>query len=156
MNENDKMPTSRFERTGRFIRNRCQEVGRNYLKCYSQKFSGRDDPKVLQEENAQDIYKTLSQLKGGALKVAQMMSLDQGLLPEAFSRQFAQSQYSAPPLSYPLVVQTFRKSLGKTPTELFEKFSQKAVAAASIGQVRQAEQKGEKAGCASAVPRCSR
>jgi len=144
MKEKDHIPTSRSQRTGKFIKTSAK-VGGNYLKHYGKKlFTGKDDTEVLHRENAETVYETLSELKGSALKVAQMMSLDQAILPRAFADKFAMAQYSAPPLSYPLVVQTFRKSFGKEPQELFDRFSKNAVAAASIGQVHQAMLKGEK------------
>ena len=63
---------------------------------------------TLHDDNAKDIYESLSHLKGGALKVAQMMSLDQGILPKAYQEKFTQAQYSAPPLSLPLITKTFQ------------------------------------------------
>ncbi|MEO1654826.1 MAG: AarF/ABC1/UbiB kinase family protein, partial [Bacteroidota bacterium] len=98
----------------------------------------------LNEDNAKDIYDSLSELKGSALKVAQMMSMDKNMLPKAFRERFAQSQYSAPPLSGPLVVKTFRKYFGKSPQDLFDSFTPEAVNAASIGQVHQAYKDGRK------------
>jgi len=143
MKEQDKIPTGRFARTGKFVSTGAK-IGGNYLKYYTRKFLGNDDNSSLQESNANDIYDTLSELKGSALKVAQMMSLDQGLLPQAYTDRFAQAQYSAPPLSYPLVVKTFKSNIGKSPAELYDSFEKKAFAAASIGQVHKAEKDGKK------------
>ncbi len=144
MQEQDKIYSSRFQRTGKFIQTGAK-VGRNYLKHFSKKLvTGEDDQNSLNESNASDIYDALSNLKGSALKVAQMMSMDQGLLPEAFSSKFAQAQYSAPPLSYPLVIKTFRQYFEEGPGALFDEFSKKSVAAASIGQVHQASKDGKK------------
>lgn len=143
MKDEEKIPTSRLARTGSFIGTGAR-IGRNYLSYYGKKALGNDDQEALQEKNADDIYRTLSKLRGSALKVAQMMSLDEGILPKAYSDKFVQSQYSVPPLSYPLVVQTVRRSLGSAPSEVFDFFSKNAVAAASIGQVHQAEYQGKK------------
>lgn len=138
------IPSSKIQRVGRFARAGAK-VGGNYLKHYSKKLVQKDlDKSELDEQNAKDIYSALSELKGSALKVAQMLSMDQGLLPEAFARQFSQSQHKAPPLSGPLIVRTFRKAFGKSPSELFDSFSLDAKHAASIGQVHQAEKEGEK------------
>jgi predicted unusual protein kinase regulating ubiquinone biosynthesis (AarF/ABC1/UbiB family) len=54
------------------------------------------------------------------------------------------SQYSAPPLSAPLVIKTFKKYFDKSPTDMFDKFDLKAENAASIGQVHKAEKNGKK------------
>ena len=144
MKEQDKIPTSRFQRAGKFI-NTSAKVGGNYIKYYGKRIlSGEDDHDSLQRSNADDIYNALSNLKGGALKIAQMMSMDQGILPKQYTEKFAQAQYSAPPLSYPLVSKTFKQFFGKSPTELFDSFTKNAVAAASIGQVHQAEKGGKK------------
>ena len=146
MKEQDKIPVTRFSRTGKFIRTGAK-LGSNYLKYYGKRvISGEkeEDYQKFQQDNATDVYDSLSNLKGSALKVAQMLSMDQGMLPQAYTDKFSQAQYSAPPLSYPLVIQTFKKYFGKSPTELFDNFEKKAFAAASIGQVHKAELDGQK------------
>jgi predicted unusual protein kinase regulating ubiquinone biosynthesis (AarF/ABC1/UbiB family) len=143
LKEQDNISTSRLGRTGKFLKTGAK-LGGNYLKYYSKRMVSDSETAnaQLQEDNANDIYNTLSELKGSALKVAQMMSLDQGMLPQAYTDKFSQAQYSAPPLSYPLVIKTFRTSLGKGPSELFDHFDKHATAAASIGQVHKAEKAG--------------
>ncbi len=143
MKEQDKIPTSRGARTGRFIKTGAQ-IGGNYLKHYAKRLVNSDtDRSELHEANAEDIYDALSELKGSALKVAQMMSMDQGMLPDAYADRFSLAQYSAPPLSYPLVLQTFKKAVGKGPNEVFDTFTTKAVSAASMGQVHKATKDGK-------------
>ncbi len=119
------------------------QVGVNYLKHYGKRAVGAE-PAIddLHEANASTVYRTFSKLKGGPLKVAQMLSIDKNMLPDAYRQHFAQAQYSAPPLSYPLVVKTFRREFGKGPSEIFDTFSQSAIHGASIGQVHRAT-KGE-------------
>lgn len=115
------------------------KVSVNYLKHYGKRaLGGSKDSGELHEKNASDIYKTFSELKGGPLKLAQMLSIDKNLLPPAYAKEFSQAQYSAPPLSYPLVVRTFRREFAKSPTEIFDTFTQNAVHGASIGQVHRA------------------
>jgi predicted unusual protein kinase regulating ubiquinone biosynthesis (AarF/ABC1/UbiB family) len=142
--EQNSIPTSKVERSAKFVKTGLQ-VGGNYIKHYSKKLFNPDlDRTELNEDNATDIYKSLSELKGSALKVAQMLSMDKNLLPQAYTDKFSQSQYNAPPLSGPLIVQTFRKYFGKTPDKIFDKFNIHSSNAASIGQVHQAELKGKK------------
>jgi predicted unusual protein kinase regulating ubiquinone biosynthesis (AarF/ABC1/UbiB family) len=142
--EQNSIPVGKVQRAGKFIATGAK-IGTNYLKHYGKKLV---NPETTREElhlnNATDIYKSLSELKGSALKVAQMLSMDKNLLPTAYQQQFAMAQYSAPPLSFPLVVRTFQKSLGKDPQHLFETFETAASHAASIGQVHKATLNGKK------------
>ncbi|NCD71536.1 ABC1 kinase family protein [Mucilaginibacter agri] len=142
--EQSSMPTSKVERSARFVKTGFQ-VGGNYIKHYSKKLFNPDlDKSQLNEDNATDIYASLSELKGSALKVAQMLSMDKNLLPTAYVDKFSQSQYNAPPLSGPLIVQTFKKYFGKSPEQIYDRFNLRSTNAASIGQVHQAELDGRK------------
>jgi predicted unusual protein kinase regulating ubiquinone biosynthesis (AarF/ABC1/UbiB family) len=142
--EYDRIPVSKVQRASKFITTGAK-IGTNYLKHYSKKLiNGEASRDELHLDNATDIYNSLSELKGGALKVAQMLSMDKNLLPTAYQQKFAMAQYSAPPLSYPLVVKTFQKYFGKGPTEIFDSFTTKATNAASMGQVHQAILDGKK------------
>jgi predicted unusual protein kinase regulating ubiquinone biosynthesis (AarF/ABC1/UbiB family) len=131
MKEQSNIPTSKVERAGKFVTTGLR-VGTNYIKHYTRKLMDPSTTKeALHQDNAADIYDTLSNLKGSALKVAQMLSMDKGMLPKAYTEKFAMSQYSAPPLSGPLVVNTFVKTLGKSPLQLYDKFNMQASNAAS-------------------------
>ncbi len=144
MKEQSKIPTSKVQRATSFIKTGAK-LGGNYIKHYSKKaLNPRLTRDQLDHDNAADIYDSLSQLKGSALKVAQMMSMDRNIMPKAYTDKFALAQNSAPPLSYPLVVKTFQKYFGKNPGEIFDTFSQNAVNAASIGQVHAATLNGKK------------
>ena len=141
--EQGSIPVSKVQRAAKFISTGAK-VGGNYVKHYAKKMVNPSlDREELHKDNASDIYNSLSQLKGSALKVAQMMSMDKNLLPRAYQDKFTMAQYSAPPLSYPLVVKTFQKYFQKTPEQLFDTFTRAAVNAASIGQVHQATQGGK-------------
>jgi predicted unusual protein kinase regulating ubiquinone biosynthesis (AarF/ABC1/UbiB family) len=142
--EQDRIPVTKMQRATKFIVTGAK-IGGNYLKHYSKKMVNPDLSRdQLHEDNASDIYKSLSQLKGSALKVAQMLSMDKNLLPTAYQQQFAMAQYSAPPLSYPLVVKSFEQAFKKRPSEIFESFTTSAMNAASMGQVHQAVLKDKK------------
>ena len=143
MKEQIRIPTSKVQRASKFIKTGAK-VGGNYLKHYGKKmFNPNLTKEQLDSENAEDIYQSLSELKGSALKVAQMLSMDKNVLPTPYQDKFALSQYSAPPLSYPLVVRTFQKYLGKSPESIFDSFTKNAVNAASIGQVHKATLNGK-------------
>jgi len=128
-----------MDRTLKFIGTGAK-IGGNYIKHYAKKTVNPSlDKEELHRDNAEDIYSTLSSLKGSALKVAQMLSMDRAVLPKAYSDKFTMAQYQAPPLSAPLVVQTFVKSFGKKPNDVFDEFALNAKNAASIGQVHEAK-----------------
>lgn len=144
MKTQSSVPTTKVARASQFMKVGVK-VGGNYIKHYSKKLLDPSRSKEeLHKDNAADIYDALSELKGSALKMAQMLSMDRGLLPVAYSDKFTMAQYSAPPLSGPLVVKTFKTYFGKTPAQLFDKFEIDAVNAASIGQVHQAWKDGKK------------
>jgi predicted unusual protein kinase regulating ubiquinone biosynthesis (AarF/ABC1/UbiB family) len=142
--EQNKIPSTKVQRAMRFVKTGAQ-IGGNYIKHYSKKMM---DPSLnkdeLHENNATDVYHALSELKGSALKVAQMLSMEKNILPRQYTNKFQMAQYSAPPLSGPLIVQTFVKSFGKSPQQIFDSFNMKAINAASIGQVHQATLGGKK------------
>ncbi len=144
MKEQSSIPISKVQRAGKFISTGAK-IGTNYLKHYGKRvITGESSKEELHKDNASDIYNSLSELKGSALKVAQMLSMDKSVLPSAYQQQFSMAQYSAPPLSYPLVVRTFQKVLGKRPNEIFDEFSASAKNAASMGQVHQGKIGGKK------------
>lgn len=144
MKTQEKMPTSKMERSAKFVKTGFQ-IGGNYIKHYSKKlFNPELNRDELNEDNASDIYNSLSELKGSALKIAQMLSLDKNVMPKAYVDKFAQAQYNAPPLSGPLIIRSFTKSFGKSPQEIFDKFNLTSTNAASIGQVHEAWLDGKK------------
>ena len=144
MKTQETMPVTKVERSAKFVKTGFQ-IGGNYLKHYSKKlFNPELDKAQLNEDNASDIYNSLSELKGSALKIAQMLSMDKNILPKAYVNKFTQAQYNAPPLSGPLIMRTFTKSFGKSPQEIYDSFNIKSTRAASIGQVHEATLDGKK------------
>lgn len=139
----DKIPAGKIGRTGKMLQTGLK-VGGNYLKYYGKKAVNAELAKEeLHERNASDIYNGLKSLKGSALKVAQMLSMEKNLLPGAYVEKFSLAQFSVPPLSAPLVRKTFKKYLDRNPEEIFDSFSREAVNAASIGQVHKATKNGK-------------
>ena len=140
----DKIPTGKIGRTGKLVSTGVK-IGGNYLKYYGKKaFNPELTRDELDEDNATDIYDGLKSLKGSALKVAQMLSMEKNLLPGAYVEKFSLAQFSVPPLSAPLVRKTFRKYHGAYPEELYDTFATQSVNAASIGQVHKATKDGRK------------
>ncbi len=143
MKTQNSIPTSKVARASQFVKTGLK-VGGNYIKHYSKKLVDPERSKdELHKDNAADIYEGLSELKGSALKMAQMLSMDRSILPRAYVDKFTMSQYSAPPLSGPLVIKTFRTFFGKGPQQLYDTFEMAAANAASIGQVHKATKWGK-------------
>jgi predicted unusual protein kinase regulating ubiquinone biosynthesis (AarF/ABC1/UbiB family) len=139
----DKIPTGKIERAGKLVKTGVK-VGGNFMKYYGKKFVNPEhDKEELNEENASDIYEGLKSLKGSALKVAQMLSMEKNLLPSAYVEKFSLAQFSVPPLSAPLVRKTFKRYLNKFPEEVFDSFERNSINAASIGQVHKATKDGK-------------
>ncbi|MBF8456528.1 AarF/ABC1/UbiB kinase family protein [Kaistella sp. G5-32] len=140
----DRIPTGKIERASKLISTGAK-IGVNYLKYYGEKITKtEDEAKVnLNKNNASDIYDGLKELKGSALKVAQMLSMEKNILPAAYVEKFSLSQFQVPPLSAPLVVKIFKNYFGKKPTELFDRFNAESTNAASIGQVHKASKDGK-------------
>ena len=141
----DSIPTSKIQRASKLVTTGAK-IGVNYLKYYGDKITKTEEEAKnrLNQNNAGDIYDSLKQLKGSALKVAQMLSMEKNILPQAYVEKFSLSQFSVPPLSPALVTKTFKKYFGKNPNEIFDKFNSVSVNAASIGQVHKAEKDGKR------------
>ncbi len=143
MKKIDSIPTGKIERVTKLVTTGVK-VGGNYLKYYGEKVVNPSLTKdKLHENNAADIYDGLKELKGSALKVAQMLSMEKNLLPQSYVDKFSLSQFSVPPLSAPLVRKTFKTYFKQYPEELFDSFSPDSINAASIGQVHKAKKDGK-------------
>jgi len=80
----DRIPTSKIQRATKLVSTGAK-VGVNYLKYYGDKIVNNEEVAKdrLNKNNATDIYDGLKQLKGSALKVAQMLSMEKSILPRS-------------------------------------------------------------------------
>lgn len=93
---------------------------------------------------AEDIARELGEMKGAAMKIGQALSiLDVGLIPEEYRTALSVLQSDAPPMPYEAVREVVSQELGAPPEELFDFFSPRPMAAASIGQVHMAHRGDE-------------
>ena len=139
----DAIPTNKIQRASKLVSTGVK-VGGNYLKYYGEKLINPETTKdKLNEENAEDIYNGLKNLKGSALKVAQMLSMEKNIMPQAYVEKFSLAQFQVPPLSAPLVRKVFTSYFGDVPESLYDSFDANSVAAASIGQVHRATKDGK-------------
>lgn len=87
--------------------------------------------------NATRVVETLGELKGAAMKVGQMLSLHEGLLPAEVAAVLKALQKSAPRVPFEVMEYEIRGQL-EDYDELFDHLEPRAFAAASIGQVHRA------------------
>nr|WSZ98364.1 AarF/ABC1/UbiB kinase family protein [Streptomyces sp. NBC_00857] len=93
----------------------------------------------LQQRTAEQLFKVLGELKGGAMKFGQALSVFESALPEEVAGPYRAAltklQEAAPPMPTRTVHAVLAERLGEEWRELFSEFEDKPTAAASIGQV---------------------
>ncbi|XXT18879.1 AarF/ABC1/UbiB kinase family protein [Sorangium sp. So ce429] len=98
-----------------------------------------DELRRLRDESiGKAVFQALGQLRGGALKISQMLAAHEDLVPPAVRQELAKASYRAPSLNRAVVRRMITMSLGQTPEQLFASFEPDAFAAASLGQVHRA------------------
>ena len=100
--------------------------------------------KTTHTEVARKVRDEMLSLRGPAMKLGQTLSLQTGIPPEETLAELATLQMQAPGMHPSLVRVQVKTSLGKEPEEIFETFSPKPFAAASLGQVHEATIRGGK------------
>lgn len=137
----EDFPSTKFDR-GKIFAKTGLKLGTNYAKRYLKKSVGKseskNDTRKFHSDNAKQVFSEFTKLRGTALKIAQSLSMDQGMLPEEFADVMSQAQYSVPPINKALARSIIKKELGDYPEKVFNSFSSEAIAAASIGQVHKA------------------
>src|ERR1700751_380974 len=92
----------------------------------------------IQQRTAEQIFRVLGELKGGAMKFGQALSVFEAALPEELATPYRAAltrlQEAAPPLPASTVHRVLAEQLAPDWRERFESFDDTPAAAASIGQ----------------------
>ena len=101
-----------------------------------------DDRQAAQERHETELgrilFRALNQLKGSALKISQMLSMDSDFLPPGIRQELAKGCHQVTPLNRALIHKVFQREFNQAPEHLYAQFDHHAFAAASLGQVHHA------------------
>ena len=88
--------------------------------------------------NAVRIVESSKELKGAFMKLVQMLSMRDDMLPAEALSVLSVVQSQVPPMAYAEIRAQVKRELGRAPEQLFRDFDEEAFAAASLGQVHRA------------------
>jgi predicted unusual protein kinase regulating ubiquinone biosynthesis (AarF/ABC1/UbiB family) len=91
-----------------------------------------------EEQIGELIFTVLSQLRGTAVKLSQLLSMEADILPQTIRDKLQAACHQVPPINKALVRKQIVQELGDIPKQLFKEFNSEAFSAASIGQVHRA------------------
>jgi predicted unusual protein kinase regulating ubiquinone biosynthesis (AarF/ABC1/UbiB family) len=138
------MPRGSVSRTARLASLPLGAAGRATLGL-GKRLSGQSADAVnaeLQQRTAEQLFAVLGQLKGGAMKLGQTLSVFEAAVPEEMAAPYREAltklQEEAPPMPVRTVHAVLAQQLGGTWRQRFREFDDQPAAAASIGQVHRA------------------
>lgn len=124
---------------------RLSKLGLAGLKAGSELTMGKLknlDQDLARLRATQELIKTVGEMKGGPMKIAQMLSITEDLvLPPEVTKLLKSLQQNAPAMQDSQLDSMFLKNFSKKPEEIFKEFNRVPFAAASIGQVHLAKLK---------------
>lgn len=113
-------------------------LGHKLKRPFLSKQKQQQEQEILDDKQAKLLFTALTHLRGTALKLAQMLSMEVELLPAAFRQELKKSFHQVPPLNRVLVRKVLVSEFSHPEAILFKEFEYPAMAAASLGQVHRA------------------
>lgn len=120
--------------TGKTLNHKIQ----NILKNDEEK---QKNTQLYYQQVGEQIVQTLGQMKGAAMKVGQIASQYNALLPKEIAQQIIKLQEQASPIDFEIIQQQVEQQLSCKISEVFHYFETQPLAVASIAQVHRAELK---------------
>ncbi|MFD0363684.1 ABC1 kinase family protein [Nocardia sp. GCM10030253] len=112
---------------------------------FGKKLAGGDKSEInaqLNQKAAEQLFTVLGELKGGAMKFGQALSVMEAAVPEEFGEHYREAltklQAAAPPMPAATVHRVLDQQLGTQWRQRFQSFDDTPAASASIGQVHKA------------------
>ncbi|MCB1167730.1 MAG: AarF/ABC1/UbiB kinase family protein [Leptospiraceae bacterium] len=132
-------PVSGFGRT-RSLGSLVGGLGASLLGAFVRKPFQNDEKRAgfLEQmwiHEAQRLVDRLGSMKGAAMKLGQMLSLHEHILPPEAARILSQLQKAAPPVSFSVIHEVLQEDLGSRLDQFLESLDEQPFASASIGQV---------------------
>jgi predicted unusual protein kinase regulating ubiquinone biosynthesis (AarF/ABC1/UbiB family) len=142
--EHDRVPTSSFARGARMLGLPLGYAGRATV-GFGRRLIGHNAETVqndMRQQAASQVFRVLGELKGGAMKFGQALSMFEAALPDdiagPYREQLRRLQDSAPPMPMSRLEAVLQRELGDNWHSLFSDFGRRPTASASIGQVHRA------------------
>ena len=140
----NEMPRKAVARTARLASLPLGVAGR-VVGGWGKRLVGQDAAEVsaqMSAKTAEQLFAVLGQLKGGAMKFGQALSVFEAAVPDEMAAPYREAltklQAAAPPMSTQATHRMLAEQLGRNWRARFAEFSDEPAASASIGQVHRA------------------
>jgi ubiquinone biosynthesis protein len=110
----------------------------SWVRLWPSRYDNRARWQLINRRNARRMFRGFVRLRGVYIKLGQILSVMGTFLPREYTEELEALQDDVPPASYKKIRKTFVQSFGKPPHEVFARFAQEPIAAASLGQVHEA------------------